>query len=73
MKLKAPRVGSIRKLSCAPIDRFDTHIAPWDGYMVRVIQPFGTPKNGTMNHCYVETADTSEFIGLVHINSLVKD
>jgi len=42
------------------------------GTLVKVIQPYGCPKNGTMGMCYVDNADTGEFIGLICINSLQK-
>lgn len=31
----------------------------------------GTPKNGTMGHCYVKDANTGEFYGLVLTKSLI--
>lgn len=43
-----------------------------EGTPVRVIQPHGCPRNGSMGMCYVERADDHEFIGLVCINSLQK-
>lgn len=45
---------------------------PVPGTRVRKTQPHGCPKNGTMEHCYIEGADTGEFLGLVLVNSLVK-
>lgn len=54
-------------------DRFDHHPGtPDEGTLVRKTQPAGCPKNGTMGHCYVEDAETGQFYGLVHQNSLVK-
>jgi hypothetical protein len=42
-----------------------------EGSIVRVIQPRGCPKNGTMGHCYIETRETpAVFCGLVCCNSL---
>ena len=39
------------------------------GCRLRVIQPKGTPANGTMGMAYTETLD-GKFIGLVCVNSL---
>lgn len=51
-------------------DRFDRRsYTPDDGTLVQKTQPTGCPKNGTMNHCYVQTLE-GEFLGLVHVNSL---
>jgi hypothetical protein len=38
---------------------------PKPGTIVVKTQPYGTPKNGTMGHCFVEDAETGEFYGLV--------
>ena len=43
---------------------------PEPGTRVRKTQPFGTPKNGTMGHVFVEDAETGEFYGLVMAKSL---
>lgn len=43
---------------------------PQPGQRVRVVQPRGVPRNGTMGHVYVEDADTGAFHGLVLKNSL---
>lgn len=53
-------------------DLTDPRLTGYRGERVRVIQPYGCPKNGTMGHCYVEHASTKEFIGLVLVSSLVK-
>jgi hypothetical protein len=73
MKYKTPRKNSMWKLVPNLFDRLqeNTRYVP-AGLKVRVIQPYGCPKNGTMNQCYVENAETKEFIGLVCIGSLVK-
>ena len=34
--------------------------APAPGTLVRKVQPFGCPRNGTMGHCYVEAVETVE-------------
>lgn len=39
------------------------------GLRLRVIQPKGCPKNGTMGMCYTETLE-GKFVGLVCVNSL---
>ena len=69
-KPRFPRVGSVRKLDLVLFDRISGNSAPYDGRIVRVIQPFGCPRNGTMDMGYVEDAETGEFIGLVCRNSL---
>lgn len=38
---------------------------PKAGTEVVKCQPFGTPKNGTFGHCYVQDAETGDFYGLV--------
>lgn len=53
-----------------PLDRFDSRVSIKPGTRVVKIQPHGCPKNGTMGHCYIGHAETGEFIGLVHQNSL---
>lgn len=45
---------------------------PESGTIVRTIQPYGCPKNNTMNMSYVEVADSKEFVGLVCNGSLTK-
>lgn len=40
-----------------------------DGTRLRVIQPRGCPKNGTMGMAYTETLE-GRFVGLVCVNSL---
>jgi hypothetical protein len=40
-----------------------------EGTRLRVIQPRGCPKNGTMGMAYTETLE-GRFVGLVCINSL---
>ena len=43
---------------------------PEPGAIVRKMQPYGCPRNGTMGHCYVEDAETGHFYGLVSLASL---
>jgi hypothetical protein len=53
-------------------DIYDAHAnTPPAGTVVQKYQPFGCPKNGTMNHCFVQDACTGHKYGLVHQNSLV--
>lgn len=45
----APRTGSIRILRPAGLlDTTDTRVTKFAGRKVRVIQPYGCPRNGTM-------------------------
>jgi len=37
--------------------------------VVRIVQPYGCPKNGTMGQCYVETLG-GKFIGMVCVSSV---
>jgi len=46
---------------------------PAPGTRVRKTQPYGTPRNGTMGHCFVEDAETGAFYGLVMVKSLRKE
>jgi len=43
---------------------------PKPGTRVVKTQPYGTPKNGTMGHAFVEDAETGAFYGLVMLASL---
>jgi hypothetical protein len=63
------RRGSLYILCPVGMDATDSRVTQWSDYIVRVIQPYGCPRNGTMGHCYVETR-TGEFIGLVLLASL---
>ena len=69
---RSPRVGSKRKYVPVGMDLYYNGVQKEieEGTIVRVIQPHGCPKNGTMGMCYVEVADTKEFVGLVNIASL---
>jgi hypothetical protein len=44
---------------------------PKNGTVVRVMQPFGCPKNNTMGQCYIETLE-GKFLGMVSVHSLQK-
>jgi hypothetical protein len=86
--MSTPRNGSVWTLQPAGLDAWDAAdpsrrqagpgrmhaqlVADNTGQDVRVIQPRGCPRNGTMGHCYVENARTGQFIGLVLISSLVR-
>jgi hypothetical protein len=70
--MKSPRVGAVRTYKPVFFDKMqDNTMALKEGAKLRVIQPYGCPKNGTMGMCYAETLD-GEFVGLVCINSLEK-
>lgn len=43
---------------------------PEPGALVVKTQPSGTPRNGTMGHCFVADAETGAFYGLVLVASL---
>ncbi len=53
------------------MDAWSDRVRPFAGQLVRKVQPFGCPKNGTMGHTYVELLDGT-FVGLVLLNSLTK-
>ncbi len=68
--MKAPRKGSKWVFQACGWDIYDRRsYTPNDGDIVKVCQPYGCPKNGTMGMCYVETPK-GEFIGMVAIGSL---
>lgn len=53
------------------LDIYDRRVhSPQAGTLVRKVQPYGCPRNGTMGHCYVEDAQDGTFYGLVLLNSL---
>ena len=55
----------------AGLDRWDRRMNhPVPGTLVVKTQPFGTPANGTMGHCFIADADTSHFYGLCLLTSL---
>jgi hypothetical protein len=63
--------GKIYKFEAASMDIMDRRAhTPENGTLVKLTQPHGCPKNGTNNHCFVEDAQSGEFIGLVSIQSL---
>lgn len=54
------------------LDVFDARPhQPKLGTRVVKCQPAGTPKNGTMGHCFIANAETNEFYGLVLVESLI--
>lgn len=52
------------------LDRTDPRITRHTGQLVQKVQPAGTPRNGVMGMCFVQHADTGEFIGQVCESSL---
>ncbi len=72
---RSTRNGTTYTFQPVGIDAYDSG-AIWRGRVepgaeVRVMQPYGCPRNGTMAHCYIESMD-GEFIGLVLEASLTK-
>jgi hypothetical protein len=63
------RVGQTYIYSPNMLDKIDARTNLQDGETVRVIQPFGCPRNGTMGHTFVQRMDGT-WGGLVHCNSL---
>ena len=53
------------------LDKTDPRVMHYAGAEVQMVQPPGTPKNGTMGQTYVQTVE-GVFIGLVNKASLVK-
>jgi hypothetical protein len=53
------------------LDKWERKGPEWGTQVVKV-QPAGTPRNGTMGHCYIADAKTGEFYGLRLENSLVR-
>ena len=77
--LPASRKGSITLPAATPIytlqpvgvlDRGSSRITAQTGQPVQKVQPAGTPRNGVMGMCFVQHADTGEFIGQVCESSL---
>jgi len=52
------------------LDRSSPRITAHTGQPVQKVQPSGTPRNGVMGMCFVQHADTGEFIGQVCESSL---
>lgn len=52
------------------LDRSDPRITRHTGQLVQKVRPAGTPRNGVMGMCFVQHADTGEFIGQVCESSL---
>jgi hypothetical protein len=70
MATKRVRTGTKYIYYPVLLDRVDGRTGLVPGTIVKVIQPYGCPKNGTMGHTYVGDAETGKFIGLVCCNSL---
>jgi hypothetical protein len=52
------------------LDRGSARITAHTGQPVQKVQPHGTPRNGVMGMCFVQHADSGEFIGQVCESSL---
>jgi GMP synthase-like glutamine amidotransferase len=52
------------------LDGSSPRITAHSGAPVQKIQPHGTPRNGVMGMCFVQHAETGEFIGQVCESSL---
>jgi hypothetical protein len=52
------------------LDRTSARITAHTGQSVQKVQPSGTPRNGVMGMCFVQHADSGEFIGQVCESSL---
>jgi hypothetical protein len=53
------------------LDRGDPRITRHTGQLVQKVQPAGTPRNGLMAMCFLQLADTGQFIGQVCESSLI--
>ena len=70
MKNRRVRLGGIYQYTPVFFDQYQQNTKDLPhGCHLRVIQPKGTPANGTMGMAYTETLD-GKFIGLVCVNSL---
>ena len=66
--MSTPRIGSLRVFYPVGWDVFDaSDRTPDKGEVVKVVQPFGCPKNGTTGQVYVEG---SKGVVMVHKNSI---
>jgi hypothetical protein len=52
------------------LDRGSARVTAHTGQPVQKVQPYGTPRNGVMGMCFVQHADSGEFIGQVCESSL---
>ncbi len=66
------RVRSVYTFRPVAMDQFDPRSDAVEGQRVRVINLRGAPKANTMGHCHIESLE-GEFLGMVHVNSLVKE
>ena len=69
--MKRVRVGSTYVYKPVAIDQYDKRNDAGEGQHVRVINMPGCPRANTMGHCHIESLD-GEFLGMVHVASLVK-
>lgn len=68
MAAKRSRVYVFEPVGLDSFDARPNH--PTRGTRVVKTQPYGTPRNGTMGHTYVQDAETGDFYGLVLTASL---
>lgn len=69
--MRAPRTGSMRRYVPVGLDLWQAAERECfrSGELVTVVQPgYGCPRNGTMGHCFVESATSGP--RLVLVNSL---
>jgi hypothetical protein len=65
---KAQRIYTLNPVGL--LDRTSRRITGYIGAPVQKVQPHGTPRNGVMGMCFVQHAETGEFIGQVCESSL---
>lgn len=66
------RAGGVYRYEPVLLDRIDPPAGnPQPGDLLKVVKLPGCPRPNTMGHCHVQFADSGEFVGLVHTNSLV--
>ena len=69
--MTAKPYGPIYEFRAACADLWDRRAyTPKDGTHVRMVQPYGCPRNRTMGQAYVADADTGAFLGMVAVASL---
>jgi hypothetical protein len=66
------RAGSVYTFRPVALDLYDSRTDAQVGDRVRVVNLRGAPKANTMNHCHIESL-SGDFLGMVHVNSLVKE
>lgn len=74
MTTRRVRVGATYRYEPVLIDRIHTPAGnPKPGDLLTVVNLPGCPRANVMGHCYVKFADSGEFAGLVHTNSLTRE